>query len=66
MSGELRDSIHLDDQGNVTVTAPHAALIELGTSERAATPYLALATLAMMPNFEDAVAEAVREVARGV
>lgn len=42
-TGELRDSIHVEKDGNdhtVVVGADHGAFVELGTSKMAAQPYL--------------------------
>ena len=64
-TGELRDSIHVDDDGNVKASAPHSIYVEMGTSHRAATPFLAPAAVATMPDFEQAIKKAVDEVANG-
>ena len=49
-SGELKSSISAEE-GSVTATAPHAAMVEYGTSRMAARPYMLPAARAQAETF---------------
>jgi len=64
-SGELRSGIGVRRDGNgaaVNSAAPHAAMLEYGTSRMAAQPYMLPMAEEMRGRFAEIAADAVKEV----
>lgn len=59
-SGELRGSISSAADGSVTASAPHAAMVEYGTSRMAAQPFILPSARAQADIFFKGAREVIR------
>ena len=59
-SGELRRSIASSPDGSVTASAPHAAMVEYGTSRMAAQPFMLPSAQAQAEVFFKAAREVIK------